>query len=96
MNKFIRNNFLAICITCAVLFAFAKKATVFQQEQKPKVETVVPINQETNKIFTDYWQNERIETTKYELKEDSISVGEGSLSFNINYMEGVKDRKRHV
>ena len=89
MNKFIRNNFLAICITCAVLFAFAKKATIFQQEPKPKVETVLPINQETNKTFTDYWQNERIETTKYELKEDSISVGEGSLSFNIQYVEGV-------
>ena len=89
MNKFIRNNFLAICITCAVLFAFAKKATVFQQEPKPKVETVLPINQEINKTFVDYWKNGKTEITKYELKEDSISVGEGSLSFNINYMEGV-------
>ena len=89
MNKFIRNNFLAICITLAVLFAFAKKATIFQQEPKPKVETVVPINQEINKIFVDYWKNGKTEITKYELKEDSISVGEGSLSFNINYMEGV-------
>ncbi len=89
MNKFIRNNFLAICITLAVVYAFAKKATIFQQELKPKVETVVPINQETNKTFTDYWKNGKMETTKYELKEDSISVGEGSLSFNIDYIEGV-------
>ncbi len=89
MNKFIRNNFLAICITLAVVYAFAKKATIFQQETKPKVETVLPINQETNKTFTDYWKNGRIEITKYELKEDSISVGEGSLSFNIHSVEGV-------
>ncbi|MEY4541853.1 MAG: hypothetical protein RLZZ306_3610, partial [Bacteroidota bacterium] len=28
-------------------------------------------------------------TTKYELKEDSVTVGEGSLTFNIDYVEGV-------
>jgi hypothetical protein len=89
MNKFIRNNFLAICITLAVIYAFVKKATIFQQEPKPKVEAVVPINQETNKTFIDYWKNGKIETTKYDLKEDSISVGEGSLTFNIDYVEGV-------
>jgi hypothetical protein len=91
MNKFIRNNFLALCITLAVIYAFAKKATIFQQESKPKVETVVPINQETNKTFKDYWKNGKIEITKYDLKEDSISVGEGSLSFNIDYVEGVNE-----
>ena len=89
MNKFIRNNFLAICITLAVVYAFAKKATIFQQESKPKVEVILPINQENNKIFSDYWKNGKIETTKYELKEDSISVGEGTLTFNIDYIEGV-------
>lgn len=89
MNKFIRNNFLAICISLAVIYAFAKKATIFQQESKPKVETILPINQETNKTFTDYWKNGRIEITKYELKEDSISIGEGSLTFSIDYVEGV-------
>ncbi len=89
MNKFIRNNFLALCITLAVVYAFAKKATIFQQEPKPKVETVTPINQETDKIFTDYWKNNKTEITKYDLKEDSISVGEGSLTFNIDYVEGV-------
>lgn len=89
MNNFIRNNFLAICITLAVVYAFAKKATIFQQESKPKVETVVPINQETNKTFTDYWKKDKIEITTYELKEDSILVGEGSLTFSIDYVEGV-------
>ena len=89
MNKFIRNNFLAICITLAVMYAFAKKATIFQQEPKPKVEAVLPINQETNNTFADYWKNGKIETTKYDLKEDSTSVGEGSLTFSINYVEGV-------
>ena len=89
MNNFIRNNFLAICITLAVVYAFAKKATIFQQESKPKVETVIPINQETNKTFTDYWNKGKIEITKYELKEDSILVGEGSLTFSIDYVIGV-------
>lgn len=89
MNKFIRNNFLAISITLAVIYAFAKKATIFQQEPKLKVITASPINQETNKIFTDYWKTNKIEVTKYELKEDSISVGEGILTFSIDYVEGV-------
>ena len=90
MNKFIRNNFLAICITLAIIYAFAKKATIFQQDKpKPKVEIVPPINQATNKTFTDYWKNGKTEITEYELKEDSISVGEGSLSFSIDYVEGV-------
>ena len=89
MNIFIRHNFLAICIILAVIYAFAKKATIFQQEPKLKVITAIPINQETNKIFTDYWKNNKIEVAKYELKEDSISVGEGILTFRIDYVEGV-------
>ena len=90
MNKFIRNNFLAICITLAVVYAFAKKATIFQQDKpKLKVEVIMPINQETNKTFIDYWKNNKIEITKFDLKEDSISVGEGFLSFSISYVKGV-------
>ncbi len=89
MNKFIRNNFLAICITLAVVYAFAKKATIFQQETKPKPVVVAPTNYETNKTFIDYWRNGKIEATKYELKEDSIVVGEGSLTFSIDYTKGV-------
>jgi hypothetical protein len=89
MNNFIRNNFLAICITMAVVYAFAKKATIFQQDAKPKPVAATPINYEQNKMFVDYWKNGKIEITKYELKEDSISVGEGSLMFSIDYVEGV-------
>ncbi len=89
MNKFIRNNFLAICITLAVIYAFANKATIFQQEPNLKVITALPINQETNKIFTNYWKNNKIELTKYELKEDSISIGESTLTFSIDYVEDV-------
>ena len=90
MDKFIRNNFLAICITLAVVYAFAKKATIFQQDKpKLKVEVIMPINQETNKTFIDYWKNNKIEITKFDLKEDSISVGEGFLSFSISYVKGV-------
>jgi hypothetical protein len=89
MNKFIRNNFLAICISSAVVYAFIKKATIFQQEAKPKPVVVAPINHETNKTFIDYWKNGKIEIVKYELKEDSISVGESSLMFRIDYVEGV-------
>ena len=90
MDKFIRNNFLAICITLAVVYAFAKKATIFQQDKpKLKVEVIMPNNQETNKTFIDYWKNNKIEITKFDLKEDSISVGEGFLSFSISYVKGV-------
>jgi len=89
MNKFIRNNFLAICITLAIIYAFAQKATIFQQETKPKVAAIVAVNHERNKTFIDYWKNGKIENIKYKLKEDSISIGEGILTFSINYVEGV-------
>lgn len=89
MNKFIRNNFLAICIILAVVYAISKKATIFQQEAKPKSAIMAPINQESNKTFINYWKNNKTETTKYELKEDSVAVGEGSLTFSIEHVKGV-------
>lgn len=89
MNKFIRNNFLAICITLAVMYAFTKKAIIFQQEAKIKSVEVVMTNQKTNKKFMDYWQNNKPEVVKYELKEDSVYVGEGSLTFRLDYVKGV-------
>jgi hypothetical protein len=91
MNKFIRNNFLAICISFAVVYAFTQKATIFQQESKPKGAIRLPINHETNQKFCDYWKNGRIEITKYELNVDSISVGEGSLTFSFDYVKGVNN-----
>jgi hypothetical protein len=84
MNKFIRNNFLAICITLAVIFAFAKKATIFQQD-KPQTpqNVVVAVNQETNATFQKYWKTKGIETTKFILTQDSSTIGEATLSYTL-------------
>jgi hypothetical protein len=84
MNKFIRNNFLAICITLAVIFAFAKKATVFQQDktQTPQ-NVVVAVNQETNAVFQKYWKTQGIESTKFILTQDSSTIGEATLSYTL-------------
>jgi hypothetical protein len=84
MNKFIRNNFLAICITLSVIFAFAKKATIFQQDkpQTPQNATV-QVNQETNGIFQKYWKIQNIEQAKFILLEDSTVIGEATLSFSL-------------
>ena len=92
MNKFIRNNFLAICITLSVIFAFTKKATIFQQD-KPQMpqNVIVAVNQETNKSFIDYWKTHKIEVSKYQLTEDSVSVGEGSLTFMIDHVSGINE-----
>ncbi len=84
MNKFIRNNFLAICITLALIFAFAKKATIFQQESPKPTQPIVPaVNQETNVIFQKYWNMQGLETTKFILKQDSLIVGEATLSYSL-------------
>ena len=84
MNKFIRNNFLAICITCAVIFAFAKKATIFQQD-KPQTpqKVVVTVNQETNPVFQKYWKMQDVETTTFILKQDSLIIGNATLSYRL-------------
>ena len=84
MNKFIRNNFLAICITLSVIFAFAKKATIFQQD-KPQTpqKVMVAVNIETNALFQKYWQSQGIETTKFVLKQDSTLIGEATLSYSL-------------
>jgi hypothetical protein len=75
MNKFIRNNFLAICITLSVVFAFAKKATIFQQD-KPQTpqNVVVAVNQETNAVFQKYWKTQGIENIKFILTQDSLTI----------------------
>ena len=84
MNKFIRNNFLAICITLSVIFAFAKKATIFQQDTpKPTQPVVLAVNQETNSVFQKYWKMKGLETTKFILKQDSLIVGEATLSYSL-------------
>ena len=84
MNKFIRNNFLAICITLAVLFAFAKKATIFQQD-KPQTpqKVIVAFNQETKPVFQKYWKMQDVETTTFILKQDSLIIGNATLSYRL-------------
>lgn len=88
MNKFIRNNFLAICITLSVIFAFAKKATIFQQD-KPQMpqKVMVAVNQETNAFFQKYWKSQGVETTKFVLKQDSALIGEVILSYSLKDLD---------
>jgi hypothetical protein len=93
MNKFIRNNFLAICITLSILFAFAKKATIFQQDNtNSKTSTITPVNYETSSVFLNYWQKIPTEVNRYTLKEDSVVIGEGGLSYRLGYTQGVNER----
>ncbi|MDZ7899765.1 MAG: hypothetical protein U5N85_17295 [Arcicella sp.] len=84
MNKFIRNNFLAICITLSVIFAFSKKTTIFQQD-KPQTpaNVIVQVNQETNQVFQKHWKNQDIENTKFILIQDSVTIGEATLSYTL-------------
>jgi hypothetical protein len=84
MNKFIRNNFLAICITLAVIFAFAKKATIFQQDKPQTPQQIfTAINHESNATFQNYWKMQGVEQTKFILVEDSTVIGEADLSFSL-------------
>lgn len=88
MDKFIRNNFLAICITLAVIFAFAKKATIFQQESSQTTQPVVQnTNQETDATFNSYWKKQGTETSQFVLKQDSAKIGEVTLSFILQDFE---------
>jgi hypothetical protein len=96
MNKFIRNNFLAICITLAVIFAFAKKATIFQQEVAKTVQPVVKnTNQETDATFNNYWKKQGTETSQFVLKQDSAKIGEVTLSFTLQNFEQ-HETKEHI
>jgi hypothetical protein len=82
MDKFIRNNFLAICITAAISFAFVKKATVFQKEKDtptPPVETLKPTPE-----FQKYWYAGKAEVNSYDLVQaryGNINKGEVVLVF---------------
>ena len=84
MNKFIRNNFLAICISCAVVLAFAKKATVFQQDKPQTLQKIaVAVNQETNSVFQTYWKKQEVEITEFILKQDSLIIGNANMSYRL-------------
>ena len=95
MNRFIRNNFLAICITLSVIFAFAKKATIFQQETPKLTQPIVlAVNQQTNAVFQKYWKMHGVEITKFFLKQDSLLIGEATLSYRLKELD--KDQPNGV
>lgn len=86
MNHFIRNNFLAIWVTMAVIFAFARKATVYQQEPKKPETPLFTSPFATEKVFTDYWSAGKTETNTYQIQEEiagKITQAEAILTFAI-------------
>ncbi|MES2519461.1 MAG: hypothetical protein V4585_15210 [Bacteroidota bacterium] len=88
MDKFIRNNFLAICITLSVIFAFAKKATILQQDEPRTTQPVVQnSNQEVNATFKRYWEMQGTEISQFVLQQDSINLGDVTLSFSLENFE---------
>ncbi|PWK26131.1 hypothetical protein LV89_02611 [Arcicella aurantiaca] len=96
MDKFIRNNFLAICITLAVIFAFAQKATIFQQDAPKTVQPVVKnTNQEIEATFNNYWKEQGTETSLFILKQDSVKIAEAMLSFTLQDFEQTEP-KEHI
>lgn len=82
MDKFIRNNFLAICITAAISFAFISKETTFQRKKEtPKTpqEILKPTPE-----FQKYWYAGKAEVNSYDLQQaryGNINKGEAILVF---------------
>ncbi|MEA5459083.1 hypothetical protein VB796_08545 [Arcicella sp. LKC2W] len=96
MDKFIRNNFLAICITLAVIFAFAKKATIFQQDAPKTIQPIIKnTNQEIDATFNSYWKKQGVEMSQFVLKQDSVKIGEVTLSFTLQDFEQ-HEPKEHI
>lgn len=86
MNHFIRNNFLAIWVTMAVIFAFARKATVYQKEPKKPETPLFSSPSATEKVFTNYWSAGKTETSTYQIQEEiagKITQAEATLTFAI-------------
>lgn len=84
MNHFIRNNFLSIWVTLAVVFAFAKGATVYQQEPAKAVLPSLTMPTASDKTFADYWYKGKAEISSYTLEKDrygQICLGEVVLVF---------------
>ncbi len=84
MNHFIRNNFLAICVTLAVVYAFANGATIYQQAPKKPDVTSLSMPTASDKVFADYWYKNKAEINSYALQKDNngqSSVGESIMIF---------------
>lgn len=85
MNNFIRNNFLAICVTLSVCYAFAKGATIYQQVPKNATSDnnatlITPLDNQ----FKHYWYTGKGELSSYDLQKDrygQINDGEAVLIF---------------
>ncbi|MDR6560411.1 MULTISPECIES: hypothetical protein [unclassified Arcicella] len=84
MNHFIRNNFLAICVTLAVVYAFANGATIYQQAPKKPDVNLLSMPTASDKVFADYWYKNKAEINSYALQKDNngqSSVGESIMIF---------------
>lgn len=93
MNHFIRNNFLAIWVTMAVIFAFARKATVYQQEPKKPETPLFTSPSPTEKVFTAYWSAGTTESNTYQIQEEvagKITQAEATLTFAIKPFDTYK------
>ncbi|WP_026997850.1 hypothetical protein [Flectobacillus major] len=84
LDKFIRNNFLFLCIILAVIFAVAKGATIFQIEppHTDPAKTTIPTAQDAT--FRTYWYNGQAEINTYTLDKvryGQLNQGEAVLVF---------------
>jgi len=78
---FVQKNFLLIVLALAVVFAFAMKATIFQQEP-PAVKTSSATT--TSSQFASYWFTGKAELNHYELEQaqyGSLNPGEAVMIF---------------
>lgn len=76
---FIRNNFLFLVVLLAIVFAFAMKATVFQNPTTTTSPSVEPSEQ-----FKNYWYAGKAELSSYVLEQaryGSLHLGEAVLIF---------------
>lgn len=76
---FIRNNFLFLVVLLAIVFAFAMKATVFQNPTTTTSPSVEPSEQ-----FKNYWYAGKAELSSYTLEQaryGSLHSGEAVLIF---------------
>ncbi|MVM32205.1 hypothetical protein GO755_19310 [Spirosoma sp. HMF4905] len=80
MKQIVTKNFLLIVLVLAVVFAFVKKATIFQKQPDPKPKPADTLSA----AFTSYWFSGKAELNKYQLKQaknGALNAGEAMLIF---------------
>jgi hypothetical protein len=80
MKQIVTKNFLLIVLLLAVVFAFVKKATIFQKQPDTKPRPVDTVSSE----FTNYWFSGKAEINSYQLKQaknGALNTGEAMLIF---------------